>query len=140
MALRDARHIRFADSLLGSIETSLSNGPIHFNCFSDFSICINDSTVIKALTLNIKTHGTLMVQGTSQIALIYRVYYKCSLYTAKQGNLPFGIRAKFGRSVVSYYLHYNLPPFNSSTIVLTYPPFGRHCRHSYPLYWFILAL
>ena len=56
MALRDARHIRFSDSLLGSIETSLSNGPIHFNCFPDFSVCINDSTVIKALTLNIKTH------------------------------------------------------------------------------------
>ena len=32
---------------------------------------------MKALTLNIKTHGTLMVQGTSQIALIYKVYYKC---------------------------------------------------------------
>ena len=59
------------------VETSLSNGPIHFNCFPDFSICLHDSTVIKALTLNIKTHGTLMVQGTSQIALIYRVYYKC---------------------------------------------------------------
>ena len=76
MALRDARHIRFSDSLLGSIETSLSNGPIHFNCFPDFSICLHDSTVIKALTLNIKTHGSLMVQGTSQIDLIYSVYYK----------------------------------------------------------------
>ena len=32
---------------------------------------------MKALTLNIKIHGTLMVQGTSQIALIYRFYYKC---------------------------------------------------------------
>ena len=32
---------------------------------------------MKTLTLNIKTHGTLMVQGASQIALIYRIYYKC---------------------------------------------------------------
>ena len=32
---------------------------------------------MKTLTLNIKTYGTLMVQGASQIALIYRVYYKC---------------------------------------------------------------
>ena len=31
---------------------------------------------MKTLTLNIKTHGTLMVQGASQIALIYRIYYK----------------------------------------------------------------
>ena len=87
MALRDARHIRFDDSLLGTIETSLSNGPIHFNCFPDFSICLHDSTVIKALTLNIKIHGTLMTQGTSQIALIYRVYYKCMRTNMNVGAL-----------------------------------------------------
>ena len=69
------------------VETSLSNGPIHFNCFPDFSICLHDSTVIKALTLNIKTHGTLMVQGTSQIALIYRVYYKCMRTNMNVGAL-----------------------------------------------------
>ena len=87
MALRDARHIRFDDSLLGTIETSLSNGPIHFNCFPDFSICLHDSTVITALTLNIKIHGTLMTQGTSQIALIYRVYYKCMRTNMNVGAL-----------------------------------------------------
>ena len=32
---------------------------------------------MKALTLNIKTDGTLMVQGTNQISMIYKVYYKC---------------------------------------------------------------
>ena len=32
---------------------------------------------MKALTLNSKTHGTLMVQGASQITLIYKIYYKC---------------------------------------------------------------
>ena len=32
---------------------------------------------MKAHTLNIKTQGTLMVQGAQQLALIYRVYYKC---------------------------------------------------------------
>ena len=77
MALRDTRHIRFNDSLLGTIETSLSCGPVHFNCFPNFTIHLHDLHVMKALTLNIKTHGTLMVQGASQIALIYRIYYKC---------------------------------------------------------------
>ena len=33
MALRDARHLRFNDSFLGTIESSLSNGPVHFDCF-----------------------------------------------------------------------------------------------------------
>ena len=32
---------------------------------------------MKVLTLNIKIHGTLMLHGTQQLALIYRVYYKC---------------------------------------------------------------
>ena len=77
MALRDTRHIRFNDSLLGTIESNLSDGPVHFNCFPNFTVHLYDPHVMKALTLNIKTHGTLMVQGASQIALIYRVYYKC---------------------------------------------------------------
>ena len=77
MALRDTRHIRFNDSLLGTIETSLSGGPVYFNYFPNFIAHLHDPHVMKALTLNIKTYGTLMVQGASQIALIYRVYYKC---------------------------------------------------------------
>ena len=77
MALRDTRHIRFNDSLLGTIESNLSDGPVHFNCFPNFTVHLYDPHVMKALTLSIKTHGTLMVQGASQIALIYRVYYKC---------------------------------------------------------------
>ena len=61
MALRDTRYIRFNDSLLGTIETSLSCGPVHFNCFPNFTIHLHDPHVMKALTLNIKTHGTFMV-------------------------------------------------------------------------------
>ena len=76
MALRDTRHIRFEDSLLGTIQTSLSNGPIHFDCFPNFTVTLHDSHIRKALTLNIKTSGTLMVLEAKQLALIYRVYYK----------------------------------------------------------------
>ena len=64
MALKDTRHIKFEDSLLGTIETSLSCGPVHFDCFPNFTINLHDPYIMKALTLNIKTHGTLMVQGT----------------------------------------------------------------------------
>ena len=65
MALRDTHHIRFDDSLLGTIESSLSGGPVHFNYFSNFVVHLHDPHVMKTLTLNIKTHGTLMVQGAS---------------------------------------------------------------------------
>ena len=77
MALRDTHHIRFNDSLLGTIETNLSCGPVHFDCFPNFIVSLHDPHIMKALTLNIKTHGTLMLQGVQQIALIYKVYYKC---------------------------------------------------------------
>ena len=77
MAFRDTRHIRFEDSLLGTIQTSLSSGPIHFDCFPIFTVSLHDPHIRTALTLNIKTLGTLVVLGTKQLALIYRVYYKC---------------------------------------------------------------
>lgn len=64
MALRDTRHIRFDDSLLGTIQTSLSCGPVHFDCFPNFTISLHDPHIMKALILNIKTQRTLMVQGT----------------------------------------------------------------------------
>ena len=65
MALRDTRHIRFNDSLLGTIESNLSDGPVHFNCFPNFVVHLHDPHGMKTLTLNIKTYGTLMVQGAS---------------------------------------------------------------------------
>ena len=77
MAFRDTRRIRFDDSLLGTIETSLSCGPVHFDYFPNFTVSLHDLHIMKAVTLNIKTQGTLMVQGTQQITLIYIVYYKC---------------------------------------------------------------
>ena len=77
MALRDTHHIRFNDSLLGTIESSLSCGLVHFNCFPNFTVALDDPHIMKVLTLNIKTHGTLMLHGTRQLALIYRLYYKC---------------------------------------------------------------
>ena len=65
MAFRDTCHIRFNDSFLGTIETSLSGGPVHFNCFPNFTVHLHSPHVMKALTLNIKAYGTLMVQGVS---------------------------------------------------------------------------
>ena len=77
MALRETYHIRFNDSLLGTMESSLSCGPVHFDCFPNFTVGLHDLHIMKVLPLNIKTHGTLMLQGTQQLALTYRVYYKC---------------------------------------------------------------
>ena len=77
MALRDTRHLNFDDILLGVVQLSLSSGPVHFDCFPNFTVSLHDPHVLKALTLNIKTSSTSMIEGTKQLALIYRVYYKC---------------------------------------------------------------
>ena len=58
------------------IESSLYNGPIHFDCFPYLTISLSDPHMLKALTLNIKTSGYQVLEGTQSLALIYRVYYK----------------------------------------------------------------
>lgn len=40
--VRDARFNNFKDSLLGTIESSLSNGPIYFNCYPNYIVCLED--------------------------------------------------------------------------------------------------
>ncbi|KAL0010431.1 hypothetical protein SO802_005539 [Lithocarpus litseifolius] len=97
LALRDTRHIRFNDNLLGTIETSLSGGPVHFNCFPNFTVDLHDEHIMKVLTLNIKSHDTLMVQGASQIDMIYRIYYKCCRTNLNVGALD---RKKLGETLL----------------------------------------
>ena len=78
LCLRDARFLNYYPSMIGALEASLHNGPIHFNCFPDFTLSLSDQNLFKALTLNIKTDGeiTQMIEGSQPIALIYRIYYK----------------------------------------------------------------
>ena len=59
MALRDTRHIRFNDSLLGTTESSLSCGPVHFDCFPNFTVGLHNPYIMKVLTLNVKTRSQI---------------------------------------------------------------------------------
>jgi hypothetical protein len=76
LALRDARHLNFQDSLLGMIESSLYEGPIYSNCHPNFSLSLYDPTLLHALELNIKTHGYNMMKGAQPLTVVYRIYYK----------------------------------------------------------------
>ena len=76
LCLRDDRHLRFNDSLLGMMETSLHNGPVYFNCYPNFALSLSDRNIMDALTLNIKTDGYYMKEGLEPLAIIYRIYYK----------------------------------------------------------------
>jgi hypothetical protein len=60
------------------IYISLYIGRIHFKCYPDFTVSLSDSYVLKALTLNIKTSGYKILESVQLLALIYRIYYKCT--------------------------------------------------------------
>jgi hypothetical protein len=74
--LRDGRHLRFNDFLLGSIESSLYEGPVYFNCYPNFSLSLFDLTLLHALELNVKTDGYSTMKNALPLNIVYRIYYK----------------------------------------------------------------
>ena len=45
------------------------------NCYPDLTLVLDDSNIVKALTLNIASSGYRMEEGSKPFALIYRIYY-----------------------------------------------------------------
>ncbi|KAH1241632.1 polyprotein [Glycine max] len=76
MCLRDIRHNQFEDSLIGTVETSLGQGPIYFNCYPNKTVSLMDRNILDSLFLNIHFHGLDMKEGSIPTALIYRIQYK----------------------------------------------------------------
>ena len=74
--LRDKRQLRYKDSLLGTIETSLSNGPVYFDCYPNFTVSLSDQNILDTLTLDVKIHNYTMKLESLPLAVIYRVHYK----------------------------------------------------------------
>lgn len=75
--LRDARHLEFGDSLLAIMRSNMLIGPIYFDCFPNLELdCQNDDNIMMALTVNIQTKGYSMMEGSTNLYLRYRVYYK----------------------------------------------------------------
>jgi hypothetical protein len=76
LCLRDARFINFRISILGMIQSSLFNGPIHFDVFPNLTLSLDDINILKALTLNVLTSGYNMEEGSRPLTIIYRIYYR----------------------------------------------------------------
>uniref|UniRef100_A0A0R0ID04 Polyprotein n=1 Tax=Glycine max TaxID=3847 RepID=A0A0R0ID04_SOYBN len=76
MCLRDIRHNKFENSLIGIVETSLGQGPIYFNCYPNKTVSLMDRNILDSLFLNIHFHGLDMKEGSIPAALIYRIQYK----------------------------------------------------------------
>ncbi|GAV83152.1 MP domain-containing protein, partial [Cephalotus follicularis] len=75
--LRDARHLNFDDSLIGVI-TSLCNGPVYFNGYSDLTISSTDANILETLKIDIKLHGYNMIPRSKIIAFLHHVHYKAT--------------------------------------------------------------
>jgi hypothetical protein len=58
------------------IQSSLFNGPIHFDTFPNLTLALNDIHIVEALTLNVLTSGYDMEEGSRPLAIIYCVNYK----------------------------------------------------------------
>ncbi|WMV41457.1 hypothetical protein MTR67_034842 [Solanum verrucosum] len=87
-ALRDVRNLNFRQSLMGSIESTMTYGPTYFNTKPNLQLSLTDSNILDALTLNVKTHGYNYAHGSELICLSYGIYFKllatlnprCKLY------------------------------------------------------------
>lgn len=95
ICVRDKRHNRFHDSLLGIIESSLCDGPIYFSCFPNFTLSLGDPTIMHSLCLDIKTEGFNMMKGAENIILIFRIQYKVmNTVIPRMKNLPIDSRGQ----------------------------------------------
>jgi len=73
MCLRDIRHNKFEDSLIGTVETSLGQGSVYFNYYPNKTMSLMDRNILDFLFLNIHFHGLDMKEGSIPTTLIYRI-------------------------------------------------------------------
>ena len=76
LVLRYARHTNFQNSILAMAETNISNGPIYFNCYPNFSVGLSDPNILDTLVLTIKTKNLEFTIDPKAVAVICRVCYK----------------------------------------------------------------
>lgn len=74
--LRDKRHKDSSNSLLGIIESNLADGPAYFNCYTSFTVALDDPHFFKVLTLDIIGQGLNLEEGVKKLTLFYKITYK----------------------------------------------------------------
>ncbi|XP_059649127.1 uncharacterized protein LOC132295070 [Cornus florida] len=86
--LRDGRFLKFKDSLLATMETSLSDGPVYFNCYPNYPVSLKDA--LDTWKLYVRTQngddGDNNQEGSKDIAIVYRVYYKVMTSASSRGS------------------------------------------------------
>ncbi|KAH1203442.1 hypothetical protein GmHk_17G049694 [Glycine max] len=75
MCLRYIRHDKFEYSLIGTVETSLEQGPVYFNYYQHKTVSLMDRNILDSLFLNIHFHGLDMKEGSIPA---YKVMNTCT--------------------------------------------------------------
>ena len=77
VCLRDGRITDYKESIIGLAESSLTYGPIYFQCYPNFQISLKaDKHKEKCLVVDVQIHNYKFVKGSSPYKLIYRVHYR----------------------------------------------------------------
>ncbi|KAK2633909.1 hypothetical protein Ddye_028701 [Dipteronia dyeriana] len=67
----------YKESILGMAETTLTYGPIYFQCYPNFTIALNtDEHKEKCLVIDIQTHNYKFLERSSPYKLVYKVHYR----------------------------------------------------------------
>jgi hypothetical protein len=82
--LWDLTHNKFTDSIIGGIAAPLSNGPVYFDCFPNFSTSVTDETLADILKLQILTTGFDMRGKRQNIGILAKgcFWYTNTMYPA----------------------------------------------------------
>ena len=67
--VRDLTHNKYTDSIIGGLVAPLSDGPVYFDCFPNFSVYTFDETIKDILQLQIHTMGFDMKGKRNNIAI-----------------------------------------------------------------------
>ncbi|KAJ0038877.1 hypothetical protein Pint_22054 [Pistacia integerrima] len=77
LCLRDKRILDFDSSILSVLESTLADGPVHFDYYPNMIVSLEDPKILQVLSLYIKFNNLEIQGATFPFVLMYRIHYKC---------------------------------------------------------------
>ena len=87
ICLWDNRHLEYRDSIIGTVQAGLNDGPIYFQCYPNFTVRLRDVDILYSVVLHVKTHGFKFKEGSSLVSIITRFAYKSMTTSIGSGAL-----------------------------------------------------
>ncbi|KAK2644993.1 hypothetical protein Ddye_020188 [Dipteronia dyeriana] len=89
IVLRDKRITDYKEFIIGMVETTLTYGPIYFQCYPNFSIALNtDEHKEIYLVIDIQTHNYKFLERSSPYKLVDRIHYRVLISSLIPSFIP----------------------------------------------------